>query len=53
MALIDAASGRPLHALDDALRLFVFPLGPSTGALLFEGEWTMEETGPGAPIGRS
>ena len=53
VALIDPASGRPLHALDDALRLFVFPPGPSAGALLFEGDWTMEETGSGAPIGRS
>jgi lipopolysaccharide transport system ATP-binding protein len=52
VALIDPATGRPLHALADALRLFVFPLGPSTGALLFEGDWTMEETRPGAPIGR-
>jgi len=53
VALIDPESGRPLHALDDALRLFVFPDGPSAGALLFEGDWTMKETGPGAPIGRS
>jgi ABC-2 type transport system ATP-binding protein/lipopolysaccharide transport system ATP-binding protein len=53
VSLVDPDSGRPLHALDDALRLFVFPPGPSAGALLFEGEWTMEETGSGAPIGRS
>jgi lipopolysaccharide transport system ATP-binding protein len=49
-SLLDAATGTPLHALDDALRLFVFPSGDSTGAVLLEGEWTMEETGPGAPI---
>ena len=53
VALIDPETGRPLHALDDALRLFVFPHGPGAGALLFEGDWSMEETGPGAPIGRS
>ena len=49
----DPVSGLPLHALDDALRLFVFPSGESTGAVLLDGDWTMEETGPGAPIGRA
>jgi lipopolysaccharide transport system ATP-binding protein len=53
VALTDPVSGLPLHALDDALRLFVFPSGESTGAVLLDGDWTMEETGPGAPIGRA
>ena len=51
VALTDPVNGHPLHALDDALRLFVFPAGDSTGAVLFEGTWTMEETGSSAPIG--
>jgi ABC-type polysaccharide/polyol phosphate transport system ATPase subunit len=50
VALTDPVTGTPLHALDDALRLFVFPSGDSTGAVLLDGDWTMEETGPGAPI---
>jgi lipopolysaccharide transport system ATP-binding protein len=53
VALTDPANGHPLHALDDALRLFVFPAGDATGAVLFEGTWTMEETGSSAPIGRA
>jgi ABC-type polysaccharide/polyol phosphate transport system ATPase subunit len=50
VALSDPDSGRPLHALDDALRLFVFPAGETTGAVLLEGDWTMEEISPAAPI---
>jgi hypothetical protein len=42
-ALSDAASGRPLHTLDDAVRFFVFPAGPETGAVLLEGTWTLQE----------
>jgi lipopolysaccharide transport system ATP-binding protein len=53
VALTDAVNGHPLHALDDALRLYVFPAGGATGAVLLEGSWTMEETGSGAPIPRS
>jgi ABC-type polysaccharide/polyol phosphate transport system ATPase subunit len=52
-SLLDAASGTPLHSLDDALRLFVFPTGDSAGAVLLDGEWTMEETATPAPIPRS
>jgi hypothetical protein len=53
VALSDPLTGTPLHALDDALRLFVFPSGESTGAVLLDGDWTMEETGPSAPIQRA
>jgi lipopolysaccharide transport system ATP-binding protein len=53
VALTDAVNGHPLHALDDALRLHVFPAGDATGAVLLEGSWTMEETGAGAPIPRA
>jgi hypothetical protein len=53
VALTDPVSGHPLHALDDALRLFVFPTGDATGAVLLEGAWTMEETGSSAPIRRA
>ena len=54
VALVDPETGRPLHALDDALRLFVFPPRPGRRrASSSKGDWSMEETGPGAPIGRS
>jgi ABC-type polysaccharide/polyol phosphate transport system ATPase subunit len=53
VALTDAVNGRPLHALDDALRFFVFPSPGSSGSVFFEGAWSMEETGPRAPIGRT
>jgi ABC-type polysaccharide/polyol phosphate transport system ATPase subunit len=53
VALTDAVNGHPLHALDDALRLYVFPVGGATGAVLLEGSWTMEETGSSAPIPRA
>ena len=52
-ALTDAASGRPLHTLDDALRFFVFPSGAETGSVLLDGEWSLEETPTDAPIGSS
>jgi lipopolysaccharide transport system ATP-binding protein len=42
-ALIDAETGRPLHTLDDAVRFFVFPAGPETGAVLLDGTWTLQE----------
>ena len=49
LALTDTASGRPLHTLDDAVRFFVFPSGDSTGSVLLEGTWSMQEIGPAAP----
>jgi ABC-type polysaccharide/polyol phosphate transport system ATPase subunit len=49
-ALHDSGTGRPLHILDDAARFFVFPSDSSTGAVLIEGEWTMQEPDPAAPI---
>lgn len=51
-ALADAASGRLLHTLDDAVRFFVFPSGASTGAVLLDGEWSLQEIAGGAPIPR-
>ena len=51
-ALADAASGRLLHTLDDAVRFFVFPSGGSTGAVLLDGEWSLQEIAAGAPIPR-
>ncbi len=42
-SLTDAASGRPLHTLDDAVRFFVFPAGAETGAVLLDGTWTLQE----------
>jgi ABC-type polysaccharide/polyol phosphate transport system ATPase subunit len=50
-ALVEAHAGRLLHSLDDAIRFFVFPSGPETGAVLLEGRWTMQEIGASTPIG--
>jgi ABC-type polysaccharide/polyol phosphate transport system ATPase subunit len=49
VALLDARSGAPLHSLDDALRLFVFPGGEETGVVLLDGEWSLQEIGAAAP----
>jgi homopolymeric O-antigen transport system ATP-binding protein len=49
-ALTDGASGSLLHTLDDAVRFFVFPGGDQSGAVLLEGEWTLQEIGAGTPI---
>jgi hypothetical protein len=51
-ALTDGDSGRLLHTLDDALRFFVFPSGEQTGAVLLDGDWSLQETAADAPIGR-
>jgi ABC-type polysaccharide/polyol phosphate transport system ATPase subunit len=51
-ALADAETGRLLHTLDDAVRFFVFPSGNESGAVLLDGEWSMQETGQSAPIPR-
>ncbi len=50
-ALIDGQGGRLLHSLEDAVRFFVFPAGSETGAVLLEGQWTVQETAASAPIG--
>jgi lipopolysaccharide transport system ATP-binding protein len=50
LALADAASGRLLHSLDDAVRFFVFPAGPTTGAVLLDGAWSLQEIGVPTPI---
>jgi hypothetical protein len=42
-ALADAADGRLLHTLDDAVRFFVFPSGAETGSVLLDGSWSMQE----------
>jgi len=52
-ALVDAETGGLLHSLDDAVRFFVFPAGGQTGAVLLEGDWSLQEIGAGAPIPRS
>jgi len=51
-ALADAQTGRLLHTLDDAVRFFVFPSGEESGAVLLDGEWSLQEIGPTAPIPR-
>jgi len=52
LALVDAAQGRLLHSLEDALRFFVFPVGDDTGAVLLDGSWSLQEIGPAEPIPR-
>jgi ABC-type polysaccharide/polyol phosphate transport system ATPase subunit len=49
VALVDEAGGRLLHTLDDALRFFVFPAGAESGAVLLDGDWTLQETDRRAP----
>jgi ABC-type polysaccharide/polyol phosphate transport system ATPase subunit len=49
VGLTDAATGAPLHALDDALRFFVFPAGDATGAVLLDGSWSLQEIDSTAP----
>jgi ABC-type polysaccharide/polyol phosphate transport system ATPase subunit len=49
VGLADTATGAPLHALDDALRLFVFAAGGETGVVLLDGEWSVQEIAAAAP----
>ena len=51
-ALADGDTGRLLHTLDDALRFFVFPSGEQTGAVLLDGDWSLQEIGEGTPTSR-
>jgi ABC-type polysaccharide/polyol phosphate transport system ATPase subunit len=48
-ALADAADGRLLHTLDDAVRFFVFPAGEQTGSVLLDGNWGMQDFSQVAP----
>jgi ABC-type polysaccharide/polyol phosphate transport system ATPase subunit len=50
-ALLDAAGGRLLHSLGDAVQFYVVPTGDETGALLLGGRWTLQEIGASEPIG--
>ncbi|HVV58036.1 MAG TPA: ABC transporter ATP-binding protein [Gaiellaceae bacterium] len=52
LALLDGEHGRLLHTLDDALRFLVYPSADTTGAILLDGTWAMQEIGSGAPIRR-
>jgi len=49
LALVDAAHGRLLHSLDDALAFFVFPTGAATGTVNLAGSWSLQEIGAAAP----
>jgi ABC-type polysaccharide/polyol phosphate transport system ATPase subunit len=51
--LAEAESGRLLQTLDDAVRFFVFPSGEETGAVLLDGEWSLQEIAGGAPTPRA
>jgi len=50
LALVDAAHGRLLHSLEDAVRFFVFPREGEAGTVLLDGRWTMQEIGAPAQI---
>jgi ABC-type polysaccharide/polyol phosphate transport system ATPase subunit len=50
LALVDAAHGRLLHSLEDAVRFFVFPRSGESGMVLLDGRWTMQEIGAPAQI---
>jgi ABC-type polysaccharide/polyol phosphate transport system ATPase subunit len=50
--LSDVESGRVLDLDDDAARFFVVPVGGETGAVSFEGRWSVQEIGTSAPIGQ-
>jgi ABC-type polysaccharide/polyol phosphate transport system ATPase subunit len=52
-ALTDPRSGRLLHTLDDAVRFFVFPVADETGAVLLDGEWSLQEFGAAAQTPRA
>jgi ABC-type polysaccharide/polyol phosphate transport system ATPase subunit len=47
--LSDASTGRPMHTLADAVRFVVFPAGATTGSVLLEGDWSLQETGTQTP----
>jgi ABC-type polysaccharide/polyol phosphate transport system ATPase subunit len=49
VGLADAATGAPLHTLDDALRFFVFPTDGESGVVLLDGEWSLQDIDEGAP----
>jgi ABC-type polysaccharide/polyol phosphate transport system ATPase subunit len=48
-ALLDSATGAPLHTRDDALRFFVFPADGESGLVKLDGEWSMEDSADPAP----
>jgi ABC-type polysaccharide/polyol phosphate transport system ATPase subunit len=50
--LADIESGRVLDLQDDAVRFFVVPTGAETGAVMFEGRWSLQEIGASTPIGQ-
>jgi ABC-type polysaccharide/polyol phosphate transport system ATPase subunit len=52
VALTDPVSGELLHTLEDGIRFFVFPTDAATGAVLLDGDWSLQETTADAPIGR-
>ncbi|HZT91828.1 MAG TPA: ABC transporter ATP-binding protein [Gaiellaceae bacterium] len=47
--LADPQTGRLLHSLDDAVRFVVFAPGLAAGAVLLEGEWSLQETDARTP----
>lgn len=50
--LSDPARGRLYHWVEDAARWLVYPADGSSGLVLLEGRWSLEETGAAATIER-
>ena len=50
--LSDVETGKVVDLHDDAARFFVVPVGGETGAVQFEGRWSVQEIGASAPIGQ-
>jgi ABC-type polysaccharide/polyol phosphate transport system ATPase subunit len=52
LALMDGGHTRRYHSLEKAAEFTVMPHGESRGFLLFEGEWSLEQTSgaPSAPV---
>src|SRR5581483_1103401 len=51
-ALVEAAGGRLLHSLDDAVRFLVVPSGAEVGPVRLSGRWSMQEIGAAGEIAR-
>ncbi len=49
-SLVDEHDGHLLSALEDAVPFFVFSGGRASGAVLLDGEWSLQEIDSAAPI---
>ena len=49
-SLVDEHDGHLLSALEDVVPFFVFSGGRTSGAVLLDGEWSMQEIDGATPI---